>query len=312
MRPMSAESPASDSDPERTDHRAASATVDVCVVGSANLDLVASARVLPAPGETVLGHHYAEHPGGKGLNQAVAAVRSGARTAFVAAVGDDSAAEVLLAVMHAAGIDTTHVAQRTGVATGRALIGVADGGENSIIVVPGANATVAAEQLPKSRVVLAQLEVPLATSQDAFRQARSHGAITVLNPAPAQLLSREMLALCDVVVPNDHEAELLGGVQSLLELGASAVVVTRGAEGATLTTRDGSTHIAPFAVDAHDTTAAGDTFCGALCARLAAGDRLPVALRFASAAAAISTTRAGAVPSIPHADQVLAFIDAAG
>lgn len=306
MRPPSSESSANAADPTTP------ATVDVCVVGSSNLDLVASARVLPAPGETVLGHHYAEHPGGKGLNQAVASARSGARTAFVSAVGDDTAAEVLLAVMRAAGIDTAHVAQRSGVATGRALIGVADDGENSIIVVPGANATVVAEHMPMSRVVLAQLEVPLATIQHAFRQARSHGAVTVLNPAPAQVLGRELLSLCDVVVPNDHEAELLGGVQALLDLGASAVVVTRGADGATLTTGDGSTHIAPFAVDALDTTAAGDTFCGAMCARLAAGDQLPVALRFASAAAAISTTRSGAVPSIPHADQTLAFISAAG
>jgi ribokinase len=306
VRPTGAEGP------EGTLHTTTSATIGVCVVGSANLDLVASTPVLPGPGETVLGHHYAEHPGGKGLNQAVAAARSGARTAFVSAVGDDNAAQVLLDVMRAAGIDTTQVAQRTGVATGRALIGVADDGENSIIVVPGANATVAIEHLPISRVVLAQLEVPLTTIQQAFQQARLHGAVTVLNPAPAQPLGHELLALCDVVVPNDHEVELLGGVQSLLGAGASAVVVTHGAHGATLTTRDGSTHIAPFAVDARDTTAAGDTFCGALCARLAAGDQLPAALRFASAAAAISTTREGAVPSIPHAEQTLAFIDAAG
>ena len=277
---------------------------DVCVVGSANLDLVATANVLPAPGETVLGNDYAEHPGGKGLNQAVAAARSGARTTFISAVGDDNAATVLLDVMHADGIDTTNVARRSGVATGRALIGVAANGENSIIVVPGANATVEIGDLPDSSVILAQLEVPLATIEIAFRLARQRGATTVLNPAPAQPLDAALLALCDVVVPNEHEAELLGGVEALLAMGASAVVMTQGAAGATLTTRDGTTAIAPFTVDARDTTAAGDTFCGALCARLAAGDDLPTALRFASAAAAISTTRAGAVPSIPHADEV--------
>jgi ribokinase len=281
---------------------------DVCVVGSSNLDLVASAAVLPLPGQTVLGSAYAEHPGGKGLNQAVAAARSGARVAFVSAVGDDAAGDVLLQVMHADGIDTAAVSRTAGVATGRALIGVADSGENSIIVVPGANATVIATSMPTSRVVLAQLEVPLQTVEQAFRLARSMGATTVLNPAPAQVLDRALLELCDIVVPNEHEAELLGGVGALLAAGASAVVVTLGADGAALTTAQGTTHIAPFAVDALDTTAAGDTFCGALCARLAAGEALPLALRFASAAAAISTSRAGAVPSIPRAAEVDAFV----
>jgi ribokinase len=289
-----------------------SAAFDVCVVGSANLDLVASTAVLPSPGETVLGRDFAEHPGGKGLNQAVAAARCGARTAFVSAVGDDNAGEVLLDVMRTDGIDTTNVSRRAGVSTGRALIGVADNGENSIIVVAGANASVTVEQLPQCSVVLAQLEVPLATIEVAFRAARHVGATTVLNPAPAQQLGRELLALCDVVVPNEHEAELLGGAEALLQLGAKAIVTTRGADGATLTTVDGSVDIAPFRVDARDTTAAGDTFCGALCARLAAGDEMTVALRFASAAAAISTTRAGAVPSIPHANEVRDLLNDAG
>jgi ribokinase len=283
---------------------------DVCVVGSANLDLVATAAVLPLPGQTVLGRDYAEHPGGKGLNQAVAAARAGARTAFVSAVGDDNAGDVLLEVMLGAGIDTSWVARRQGVATGRALIGVADDGENSIIVVPGANATVAVDGLPPAAVVLAQLEVPVQAIVDAFALARSAGATTVLNPAPAQVLDRRLLELCDVVVPNEHEAVLLGGADSLLALGARAVVTTRGAEGATLTSHEGIVGIAPFRVEARDTTAAGDTFCGALCARLAAGDSMEDALRFASAAAAISTTRAGAVPSIPGAVEVQALLDA--
>jgi ribokinase len=282
----------------------------VCVVGSANLDLVATSSRLPAPGETVLGRDFAEHPGGKGLNQAVAAARAGARTAFVSAVGDDNAGSVLIDVMRHDGIDTAHVARRDGVPTGRALIGVADDGENSIIVVPGANATVAVDELPRCVVVLAQLEVPLDTIAHAFRLARDAGVTTVLNPAPAQSLERSLLELCDVVVPNEHEAELLGGAANLLDLGAKAVVTTRGSEGALLTTRAGSVPIAPFRVEARDTTAAGDTFCGALCARLAAGDEIGQALRFASAAAAISTTRAGAVPSVPRLAEVLAVLDA--
>lgn len=298
----------SDPDPAR----AGAPRVDVCVVGSTNLDLVATAATLPGPGETVLGRGYAEHPGGKGLNQAVAAARAGARTAFVSAVGDDDAADRLLAVMAADGIDTEGVARIASTPTGRALIGVADSGENSIIVVPGANASVTVDRLPAARVVLAQLEVPLATIERAFTLAREAGAVTVLNPAPAQQLPAGLLALCDLVVPNEHEVELLGGAQHLLDLGADAVVVTQGRQGATLVTASGQQHIAPFEVEAIDTTGAGDTFCGSLCARLARGDDRAAALRYASAAAALSTTRAGAVPAIPLLPEVEALLNAAG
>lgn len=281
---------------------------DVCVVGSANLDLVATTERLPGPGETVMGGDFAEHPGGKGLNQAVGAARAGARTAFVGAVGDDAAGRTLLDVMRGDGIDASHVAVRDGLPTGRALIGVSAQGENSIIVVSGANASVTGEQIPAAHVVLAQLEVPVEAVHAAFVAARSAGATTVLNPAPAAALPVELLALCDVVVPNEHEVELLGGVGALLASGASAVVVTLGGRGAELHTAEGIVPIAPFRVETVDTTAAGDTFCGALCARLALGDPLPDALRFASAAAAISTTRRGAVPSVPRTAETEALL----
>ena len=287
-----------------------SAEFDVCVVGSSNLDLVATAAVLPAPGETVMGRDYHEHPGGKGLNQAVAAARAGASTCFVSALGDDTAADVLRSVMDADGIDRSRVRTVEGVATGRALIGVADSGENSIIVVSGANRSVVADDIPSAAVVLSQLEVPLPTIIAAFRTARGMGAVTVLNPAPAQVLDAELLGLCDIVVPNEHEVELLGGVDAVLAAGAGTVVVTLGAEGAMVHDRNGRTAVAPFAVRPVDTTGAGDTFCGALCARLAAGDSRADALRYASAAAALSTTTAGAVPSIPRRADVEALIAA--
>ena len=283
----------------------------VCVVGSANLDLVATVDRLPLPGETVLGHDFHEHPGGKGLNQAVAAVRAGASTSFIAALGDDTAADVLSSVMDSAGISRSLVARHEGHPTGRALIGVASTGENSIIVVPGANHRLEVTVLPAASVVLAQLEVPLQAIRTAFTQARRQGARTVLNPAPAATLPADLLALCDVVVPNEHEVELLGGVAALLEAGVKSVVVTRGAAGAELHTRDGSALIAPYAVTPVDTTGAGDTFCGALCARLAAGDELDQALDYAAAAAALSTTRAGAVPSIPSHAETERFMQAA-
>jgi len=281
------------------------AQVDVCVVGSANLDLVATAERLPLPGETVLGQGFAEHPGGKGLNQAVAAARAGARTAFVGALGDDAAADALGDVLRGDGIDASGVERLHGVPTGRALIGVSGTGENSIIVVPGANALVRADALPRAAVLLAQLEVPLEVVVAALRAARAAGSVTVLNPAPARRLTADVLALCDVVVPNEHEVELLGGAAALIASGARAVVVTRGAHGAVLVREDGSESvIPPHAVTPVDTTGAGDTFCGCLAARLALGEQIERALGWASVAAAISTTRAGAVPSIPSAAEV--------
>lgn len=274
---------------------------DVCVVGSANLDLVATAARAPQPGETVLGHTYAEHAGGKGLNQAVASARSGARTAFLGALGADAAGTRLRQVLDGDGIDGSGVGIVDSLPTGRALITVGDDGENSIVVVPGANAAVVIGALPAARVVLAQLEIPLDAVAEAFRQARASGATTVLNPAPAAELPDELLARTDILIPNHHEAALLGGPDHLLGRGPSAVIVTLGPDGAMWFSTSGSRAIAPLPVDAVDTTGAGDAFCGAFCARLAAGDPIDVALTWAAAAGALATTEPGAVPSLPHA-----------
>lgn len=286
---------------------------DVCVVGSANLDLVATTQRLPMPGETVLGTSYAEHAGGKGLNQAVAASRAGARTNFCAAVGDDAAADQLLSVIAETGIGDAAIQRLGGVPTGRALIGVADNAENSIIVVAGANAVLLPHHVTSpagsARVVLVQLEVPLPTVQAALTAARAAGAITILNPAPATALSAEILELCDVVIPNEHEVEILGGVDELLRLGARAVIVTMGARGARLCTPDNGDLIMPaFAVDAIDTTAAGDAFCGAFATATANGTSFADGLRFAAAAGALATTRQGAVPSLPTRAEIEALI----
>jgi ribokinase len=281
---------------------------DVTVVGSANLDLVATVQRLPAPGETVPGSSYAEYPGGKGLNQAVAAARAGALTAFVGAVGYDGAGDVLLGVMAADGISTASVA-RVAEPSGRALIFVSAEGENSIVVVAGANDTVTADAVPPARVVLSQLEVPVHAIERAFRAARAAGAITVLNPAPVKGLPDSLLALCDILTPNEHEVELLGGVDRLRSLGARAVVVTRGADGADVYTAEGVHHVDAFRVTPVDTTGAGDCCSGSLCARLAAGDDILTAMRYASAAAALSTTKPGAVPSMPRRGDVSELLD---
>ncbi len=275
--------------------------LDVCVVGSANLDLVATADRIPRPGETVLGSDYAEHAGGKGLNQAVAAARSGARVAFVGCVGDDDAGRRMREVLAADDIDAALLT--TGAApTGRALIIVDADGENSIVVVPGANHEVRApDPLPTAAVLLCQLEVPLDQVLVAVVAARAAGATTVLNPAPAAALPADLVAACDVIVPNEHEVELLGGPAALLAMGCRAVVVTRGGSGVDIHTDDGCHHSPAFEVDVVDTTGAGDAFCGALAARLAAGDALADAVRWAAGAGALATTRMGAVPAQPDA-----------
>lgn len=290
--------------------RDAAPRFDVVVVGSANLDLVARTARLPGPGETVTGSDYMEACGGKGVNQAIAAARAGARVAFVGAVGSDHAGEVLRAALVADGVDVAHLAT-VAAPTGRALIGVADSGENSIIVVPGANHALGPDHvaaaravLASARVVLAQLEVPI-TVVVAAMAAAAPGATRMLNPAPAVPLPAALLASLDLIAPNEHEVGLLGGVDALRRAGVARVVVTEGSRGARLVDADGERRIPPCPARPVDTTGAGDAFCGYVAARLAAGDEVERALRAGSAAGALATETPGAVPSLPKWDMVL-------
>ncbi|MEO6653924.1 MAG: ribokinase [Ilumatobacteraceae bacterium] len=281
---------------------------DVCVVGSANLDVVVTAARHPHPGETILGTGYHEHAGGKGLNQAVAAARSGATVAFVGALGTDAAGGRLREILGGDSIDASDVTEVDG-PTGRAVIVVADDGENSIVVVPGANATVGvAGTLPDSAVVLCQLEIPLDTVASALEIAHERGSIIVLNPAPAASLPVRVLRLCDVITPNEHELELLGGVSALLDAGCGAVVVTRGGDGVDVHSAAGTTSFAAHSVVVVDTTGAGDAFSGSLACRLAAGDALLDAVAWANAAGALATTVAGAVPAQPRSAEIRAVL----
>jgi ribokinase len=275
---------------------------DVTVLGSANLDLVVRTERHPSPGESLLGDDFNEYPGGKGLNQAVAAARSGASTSFVGAIGTDGAGRTLRSVAEIDGLDLSQLANCDGVPSGRAIITVDHSGENSIVVIPGANAAVAAPASISARVVLCQLEVPLDAVTNAFRAGRVNGATTILNPAPATHLPFELLSLCDIVVPNEHEVGLLGGVDALFAAGVSTVVTTRGEQGVEIHTAEGERHsISAPEVSVIDTTGAGDTFCGAFAARLAHGASMNEAARWAIAASALAVGQPGAIPSIPDA-----------
>ena len=274
---------------------------DVVVVGSANLDLVVRLDKLPSPGQTLLADGYEEHAGGKGLNQAVACARMGARTAFIGCVGDDEAGRMLTGVLRAEGVDVMGL-RVVDTATGRAFISVDSSAENTIVVVPGANGSVGHDAeivVPPCRLLLAQLEIPMETVASMLRQARVNGAITVLNPAPAMPLSPSMIADCDIISPNETESRVLGGADTLLGHGAGAVVLTLGADGAQIVTGTSTVHVDPFRVTPVDTVGAGDAFIGAMSAEMARGTPLHDACRVAAIAGALATTVHGAVPSLP-------------
>ncbi|MEU7306011.1 ribokinase [Streptomyces sp. NPDC007206] len=293
---------------------------DLLVVGSANADLVVAVERRPGPGETVLGSDLAVHPGGKGANQAVAAARLGARTALLARVGDDAHGRMLLDSQRAAGVDTTGVLTG-GAPTGVALITVDPSGDNSIVVSPGANARLtpqdvkaAAGLLRASRVVSAQLEVPLETVVEVVR-GLAPGSRFVLNPSPPRPLPDEVVAACDPLIVNEHEAKVILGdtvtgetpedwARALLARGPRSVVVTLGGEGALVANRDATTRIAPVTVDAVDTTGAGDAFTAALAFGLGAGVGLEVAAAYAARVGALAVTRRGAQDSYPTAEEV--------
>ena len=274
---------------------------DVVVVGSANLDLVAEVDRLPREGQTLLATGHAEYPGGKGLNQAVACARMGARTAFIGCVGDDDAGRLLAGVLRSEGVDTSGLSV-VPEPTGRAFITVDASGENAIVVVPGANGAVGRSHdivIPQCGIVLTQLEIPVSTVEKVLLQARKAGIRTVLNPAPAASLSAGLVASCDIVVPNECELEVLGGGDSLLGYGAGSIVLTLGAHGAQVITEGDSVDIAPYKVEAVDTVGAGDAFIGAMCAELSRGASLEDACKVAAVAGALATTVRGAVPSLP-------------
>ncbi|MGY6036966.1 ribokinase [Aeromonas sp. AE23HZ002T15] len=299
------------------------------VLGSVNADHVLRVPHFPRPGETLTGHGYQIVPGGKGANQAVAAARLGAEVSFIARVGDDAIGRQMRDGFANDGIDVSAVILDTALPTGIAIIYVSDEGENSIGISAEANGALSPtmvreheSMIAAAHTLLLQLEVPLESVYEAARLARAHGTRVVLNPAPARPLSAELLALVDLITPNQTEAELLTGIRVTDEhsaaeaaarfhqMGIREVMITLGSQGVYCSNPDRQILVPGFRVEAVDTTAAGDTFNGALLAAELAGADFNAAVRFAHGAAALSVTRLGAQSSIPTKAEVNAFLQA--
>lgn len=290
----------------------------IVIVGSINMDLVTVARRFPAPGETLLGERFLSVHGGKGANQAVASARLGAHVHMIGAVGDDNFAQPLCDALVQENVDISHVARVGDSSSGTASITVS-GGENQIIVVPGANARLmpshvssAKELIAEADVVLVQMEIPLETVEATLRIADQQQVPVILNPAPAQPLPTEWLKLARYITPNQHElATLLSAdpatdFRELMRRSPCPVVLTRGAEGAWFREDGAPQHQAGFDIEAVDSTGAGDTFNAALAVYLHEG--LPTAVRKACAAAALSVTRLGARDGMPTPTEVDALL----
>ena len=299
----------------------------IVVVGSSNMDLVVKSPRIPAKGETILGGDFIMTPGGKGANQAVAAAKLGAEVFFVAKLGDDIFGRQSLSNFQKVAVHTDYVVQTKDAPSGVALITVDDAGDNVIVVAPGANLKLSPEDVRKAQpaiassgAVAAQLEVPLETVEFTARLANDAGVPFILDPAPAQKLSDEFLRMVDVLTPNETEAEILTGIKvtdedsalvaakDLLGRGVKAVILTMGAKGYLLATKDAAEFVPSVKVDAVDATAAGDAFTGSLAVGLAQGKTLGDAALFANHVAALSVTKMGAQSSMPDAEQVENFI----
>lgn len=300
----------------------------IVVVGSLNMDLVVRVPRHPRPGETLLGSAYETHPGGKGANQAVAAARAGGRVRMIGRVGEDAFGQALRAGLARDGIEVNEV-RAVAAPTGVAFIAVDAAGQNSIIVSPGANASLAptdlrAAMFGDAKVVLLQLETPLATVLEAARLGRMAGATVILNVAPAQQLGAAQLQDVNLLLVNESEAAILlatdeaavsaapeASARRLLTLVPQAVI-TLGARGVAWAEADRTGLQPAYPVTPLDTTAAGDAFAGALAVALAAGDALAQAVRFAAAAGALAVTKAGAQPSLPHRAEIDALVRGGG
>jgi ribokinase len=296
----------------------------IVIIGSSNMDMVVKTDHIPIPGETVLSGSFMMNPGGKGANQAVAVARLGGQAVFICKLGNDVFGKQFSYLFNDEHIDTSFILSDENLPSGVALITVDASGENSIVVASGANAhlrvadiTPALEEIAQASILLVQLEIPMDTVNFAIGYASSKGVKVILNPAPANILSPELLKQVDILTPNKTEASMLSGIKVsnmetakkaariIREQGVKNVVVTMGSQGAVVCQQGGSVVLPAPKMETVDTTAAGDVFNGALAVALSEGKDLEAAVAFACEAAAISVTRLGAQSSIPYRNEVI-------
>ncbi len=301
----------------------------IVVIGSSNTDMIIKTARIPRPGETILGGDFSIAPGGKGANQAVSAARAGGAVTFIARVGEDMFGEQAVSGFIRDNMNVEYIIRDKQAPSGVALICVDEKGENSIAVASGANAQVspadihaAEDVIVSADIVLMQLEIPIETVEAAAGIAAANGVDVILNPAPAQPLGSGLLKNISILTPNETEAELLTGIKvedeqgasdaanDLITKGVKTVLITLGARGVYAAAQDFRGIIPAFSVaDIIDTTAAGDVFNGVLAVSIAEGKSLIEAVRFASAAAALSVKTLGAQTSAPHRSEIEAFLD---
>jgi ribokinase len=299
----------------------------IVVVGSANMDLVATTKSFPRPGETIFGKQFGMYPGGKGANQAVCAAKLGGRVDFVGKMGNDVFRDQLSANLSNCGVKLHNVLIDITASTGIALILVEESGENEIVVVSGSNMKLTATDIEQkrdvianARVLLLQMEIPLECVAQAVEIAHGNGVIVILNPAPATKLPEQLLSLVDYLTPNETELEILTGVPTanrddvgeaaaqLLKMGVKNLIVTLGDEGCTWFQKDGFETFPAHAVKPVDTTAAGDALNGAFAFALSNGSSVSEAIHFANQVAAYSVTKMGAQSSMPTMAELQAFL----
>ena len=298
---------------------------NICVIGSLNMDLVVKVDTMPKSGQTLIGSNFKEVPGGKGANQAVAMARLGGNVSMIGKVGNDGFGQTLLNALKADNVDTDYIGIEEG-PTGVALITVDKNAENSIVVAPGANFKVAVEDIDNniesinnSDIVVVQLETPLETIKYGLKKAKEAGKYTILNPAPAVVLEDEIIENVDLLTPNETELEILSGIQInneddikraaqiMIDKGVKELIVTLGSKGSLYINKERSMFKSAYKVQAVDTTAAGDSYTGALSVAFSNNKGVEEAMDFASKVGALSVMKEGAQSSLPTLKDVENF-----